>query len=228
MPSVAIGQTIQFSAQVNGISNAAVTWSAGGVVGGNATAGTISPTGMYQAPTALPGQNPVMIVATTTDGTRIKASTYFYLLALGPAITSVSPNPLPAGTYTVTIQGSGFQAGAAVNNGGIQLTTMSVTSTTVKATGLQGPAERTAVVQANANAAERGDFGALCRRRSQPHRATGADAVHHDGAGRDEPYRCSIPSCIAGRRWRRVCRLRRVNIQHWLPGWRRTLLIVLR
>src|SRR5271157_3970749 len=140
MPSVAIGQTIQFSAQAGGVSNAAVTWSAGGAVGGNATAGTISPTGLYQAPAALPGQNPVMIVATTTDGSKTKASTYVYLLSLGPVITSVSPNPLPPGTYTVTIQGSGFQAGATVNNGGIQLTAMSVTSTTVKATGWQGPA----------------------------------------------------------------------------------------
>ncbi len=136
MPSVAIGQTIQFSAQAP----TAVTWSAGGSVGGNATAGTISSTGLYQAPAALPGQNPVMIVATTTDGSKTKASTYVYLLSLGPTITSVSPNPLPPGTYTVTIQGSGLQAGATVNNGGIQLTTMSVTSTTVKATGWQGPA----------------------------------------------------------------------------------------
>src|SRR5260370_4921217 len=140
MPSVAIGQTVQFSAQVSGVSNAAVTWSAGGAVGGNATAGTISPTGPYQAPAALPGQNPVMIVATTTDGSKTKALTYVYLLSLGPVITSVSPNPLPVGTYTVTIQGSGFQPSATVNNSGIQLTTTSATSTTVKATGWQGPA----------------------------------------------------------------------------------------
>src|SRR6516162_1899013 len=66
MPSVAIGQTIQFSA----VTPTAVTWSAGGSVGGNVTAGTISPTGLYQAPAALPAQNPVMIVATTTDGSK--------------------------------------------------------------------------------------------------------------------------------------------------------------
>src|ERR1700687_4067947 len=72
MPSVAIRQTIQFSAQAGGVSTTAVTWSAGGAVGGNATAGTISPTGLYQAPSALPGQNPVMIVATTTDGSKTK------------------------------------------------------------------------------------------------------------------------------------------------------------
>src|SRR5260370_35460814 len=95
MPSVAIGQTVQFSAQVNGVSNTAVTWSAGGAVGGNATAGTISPTGLYQAPAARPGQNPVMIVATTTDGSKTQALRYVYLLSLGPTIASVSPNPLP-------------------------------------------------------------------------------------------------------------------------------------
>src|SRR5271163_5049841 len=61
MPSVAISQTVQFAAQVSGVSSTAVTWSAGGAVGGNATAGTISSAGLYTAPAKLPGQNPVQI-----------------------------------------------------------------------------------------------------------------------------------------------------------------------
>jgi Divergent InlB B-repeat domain len=140
MPSVGIGSTVQFSATVTGLSNTAVTWSAGGVAGGNTTAGTISATGLYTAPAALPGQNPVMIVATSVASPKTKASTYVNILSLGPTITSVSPNPLPLGTYTVTIYGSGFQPYAVVNNSGIQLTTSNVTPTTITAGGWQGKA----------------------------------------------------------------------------------------
>ena len=97
MPSVAIGNAVQFKATVTGLSNTAVTWSAGGVAGGNATAGTISATGLYTAPAALPGQNPVQIVATSVASPATKATTYVNILSLGPLITSVSPNPLPTG-----------------------------------------------------------------------------------------------------------------------------------
>src|ERR1035438_9596610 len=73
MPSVAIGSTVQFQATVTGLANTAVTWWAGGTAGGNATAGTISSTGLYTAPAALPGQNPVQIVAASVTSTKIKA-----------------------------------------------------------------------------------------------------------------------------------------------------------
>jgi hypothetical protein len=145
VPSVALGNTVQFSAQVNGLPNTAVTWSAGGVRGGNSTAGTISSTGLYTAPTTMPGQNPVQITATSVANTKVAGITYAYLLTLGPTITSVSPNPLAVGGFTVTVQGSGFQPGAMVydNYGSgtfVQLETTSLTSTTIKATGYEGPA----------------------------------------------------------------------------------------
>ena len=47
--SVPVNKTLQFSAQVTGLSSADVIWSAGGVKGGNATAGTITPAGLYTA-----------------------------------------------------------------------------------------------------------------------------------------------------------------------------------
>ena len=102
MPSVGVGQTVQFSATVTGLSNTSVKWSAGGAVGGNAIAGTISTTGLYTAPLALPGQNPVQIVVASLSTPTVKALTYVNILSPGPVITSVSPNPLPTGTYNVT------------------------------------------------------------------------------------------------------------------------------
>lgn len=140
MPSVAVSKSVTFTAQVTGLSNSAVTWSAGGAVGGNSTAGTITTAGVYKAPSSLPAQNPVQIVATSVADPSYKAITYVNILSLGPAVTRVAPNPLPLGTYTVTIQGAGFQPGATVNNSGIQLSTNSVTPTRITATGYQGHA----------------------------------------------------------------------------------------
>src|SRR5271156_4648347 len=94
-PSLAVGATVQFAAQLTDLSSSTVTWSVANQGAGNATVGTITSSGLYTAPAALPAQNPVQIIA--SSGTT-RAITYVYMLALGPTITSVSPNPLPVGT----------------------------------------------------------------------------------------------------------------------------------
>ena len=48
------GHTLQFSATVSGNSNTAVWWQVDGVIGGNATVGTISSSGLFTAPSAVP------------------------------------------------------------------------------------------------------------------------------------------------------------------------------
>jgi hypothetical protein len=50
--------TKQFSATVQGLTNAAVTWSVDGIAGGNSTVGTVSSVGLYTAPAAL-GQHTI-------------------------------------------------------------------------------------------------------------------------------------------------------------------------
>lgn len=57
------GGSQQFTAQVSGTSNTAVTWSASGVTGGNATVGTISASGFYTAPAAMPTPSEITIAA---------------------------------------------------------------------------------------------------------------------------------------------------------------------
>jgi uncharacterized protein YjdB len=47
--SLAVDQTLQFTASVANTTNTAVTWSVDGVAGGNGTVGTISSSGLYQA-----------------------------------------------------------------------------------------------------------------------------------------------------------------------------------
>lgn len=141
-PSVAVGKTVQFTAQVSGLSSNTVAWSAGGVRGGNTTVGKINAKGLYQAPATPPGQNPVQITATSTVNTKISGSAYAYILTRGPKITSVSPNPLPLGNITVTVRGGIFQTGAEVfessdGQPAVQLVTTSVTAATLTATGYQ-------------------------------------------------------------------------------------------
>src|ERR1019366_9216049 len=80
MPSVAIGNTVQFSAQVSGLSGNDVMWYAGGAKCGNAMAGTISPAAKYKAPAALPGQNPVQVMAVSTANPKIAGTTYVNIL----------------------------------------------------------------------------------------------------------------------------------------------------
>ena len=60
------GVTQQFTALVSGTTNTAVTWSAGGVNGGNATVGTISASGLYTAPATIPTPSEITITAVST------------------------------------------------------------------------------------------------------------------------------------------------------------------
>ena len=61
----ALSQSQQFQAIVTGTSNKSVTWFAGGVAGGSVTAGTISPSGLYTAPSAMPSPPTVTVTASS-------------------------------------------------------------------------------------------------------------------------------------------------------------------
>ena len=72
--TVVVGTGVQqFSAIVNGSSNQNVTWSVNKIVGGNATVGTISTTGLYKAPAAIP--NPAVVMVTATSQANSSVST---------------------------------------------------------------------------------------------------------------------------------------------------------
>jgi hypothetical protein len=60
---VLLGAQQNFTATVTGTGNTAVTWSVNGVVGGNATVGTINAQGLYSAPRSLPANSQVTISA---------------------------------------------------------------------------------------------------------------------------------------------------------------------
>lgn len=62
-------QTYQFTAEVSGTTTPSVTWSVNGIVGGNATLGTISSTGLYTSPTAVPSPPTFTVTATNAADT---------------------------------------------------------------------------------------------------------------------------------------------------------------
>jgi uncharacterized protein YjdB len=74
--SVQVTKTQQFTATVANTSNTAVTWQVAGVAGGDATHGTISSAGMYQAPAAVPNPASVTVTAVSqADNTKSGSAT---------------------------------------------------------------------------------------------------------------------------------------------------------
>lgn len=87
--SIVTGKTQQFSATVKGTSNTAVKWSVKGVAGGNSTYGTISASGLYTAPSAVPGTNPVSVTATSSADSTKSASAS--VTVTKPVTVAISP-----------------------------------------------------------------------------------------------------------------------------------------
>jgi uncharacterized protein (DUF1800 family) len=140
--AVGVGQTVQYTATVTGLTNKTVTWSVSGVRGGNATYGTITAAGLYTAPAKIPG-NGITVSALGSDN-KTSAIVYVAVEPAGPSISSISPNPIPIGSYTVTLTGAGFAKGAIVTTGGVNLSTTFVSATTLTAAGYQGSAQTAA------------------------------------------------------------------------------------
>ncbi len=89
--SVLVGATRQFSASVGGTSNTAVAWSVNNITGGDANVGTISTSGLYTAPAAVPA-SAVTVRATSAANPAVT----------GQATVTVQPPPPPVVTVTPT------------------------------------------------------------------------------------------------------------------------------
>ncbi len=135
--SIGVNATLQYTASVTGITPETITWKVNNVTGGNSTYGTITQSGLYTAPAAVPA-NGVTVTALAADN-KTYAITYVNIAAAGPTITSTNPvSPIPNGNYTVTLTGSGFQAGAFVMEGGTRYSSTFVNANTIKVSGWHG------------------------------------------------------------------------------------------
>ena len=92
--TLAPGATQSFVASVSGATNTAVTWSVNGINGGNATVGTISTSGAYTAPAAVPSPATVTVRATSVASTSASAQA---------SVTIASPDNPGTGTGTADL-----------------------------------------------------------------------------------------------------------------------------
>jgi hypothetical protein len=88
-----VGTSVQYTATVTGTDNTAVTWYVDGIAGGNSTVGTISASGLYQAPATLPSPASVGVTATSQADTSQSASTLLTLSSTNTAPLYVNFGP---------------------------------------------------------------------------------------------------------------------------------------
>ena len=105
--TVAATQTQQFTALVTFSTNTAVTWQVNDVAGGNSTVGTISDTGLYTAPNAIPNPRTVVVKAISkADATQTATAT----------VTITAP-PIVISPTNVTLAAGAIQAFSATAGG---------------------------------------------------------------------------------------------------------------
>ncbi|MDT5059884.1 MAG: hypothetical protein QOH63_343 [Acidobacteriota bacterium] len=129
------GGSRQLTATVSGVADTSVTWSVNGITGGDATAGTISTAGNYVSPSSIAVGTIVTIKATSVADPTAYATCSITIRNQIPYITSITPNPLPPGPFTITVNGSRYVSGAQVLLNSSPLPTKFISSTQLTATG---------------------------------------------------------------------------------------------
>lgn len=132
-----VSSTKQFTATVTGGMMNTVSWSLIPPAGVNpATIGTIDATGKYTAPAnVLANFAAITVKATSVDDNSVSATTSLTVRNQIPYLTSVTPNQIPFGAFTLTLNGSRFVSGAQATLNGSPLTTNFISTTQLTATG---------------------------------------------------------------------------------------------
>lgn len=103
--TVVVGAFQQYTATVTGNSNTGVNWFVNGLAGGNSTVGTISTTGLFQAPAAVPSPATVTISAISQVDNITTGTASATIASPSATVTvSVSTNPAVTQVYTGTVQ----------------------------------------------------------------------------------------------------------------------------
>ena len=131
------GTNHQYTATTTNVSGTPrFTWYVNGIAGGNATVGTISPTGLYVAPPFPPTPETVQIKGelNTIDPKPAETVTARIQQAV-PVVTSTSPTRIKVGAFTLNILGSGFSATSVPRLNSKALTVAAWTPTRITASG---------------------------------------------------------------------------------------------
>jgi serine protease len=89
--SVQVGATRSFAATVTNATDTTVTWQVDGIVGGNATVGTISTAGVYTAPASVPSPAVVTVAAVSNEDRTRSAAGSVTITAAPAAAPVVAP-----------------------------------------------------------------------------------------------------------------------------------------
>ncbi len=228
--NVRAGDTLQFTAKVSGTMDQSVVWSVNGVVGGNATSGKISASGVYAAPAALPNPASISIEATSSSDKTLSGKSMVTLENPVPTVTAVSPASVPVGNFSITITGSKFVSGAKVMMGAQALTTKFVSATQLTASGMTTSAQNGMSLQLSVMNPDPGSVASanfmlkvgapivvtVTPAKAQlAHRGNGA--IQSDRHGHHQPGGDLESKWISGRR----DRLARIHFQYWVIYRRR-------
>jgi hypothetical protein len=82
--TVVVSQSAAFQATITGTTNTMVTWQVSGVTGGNATLGTITASGLYTAPAAVPTPANVTVTAVAQADSNVTKSAAVLVVASNP------------------------------------------------------------------------------------------------------------------------------------------------
>jgi hypothetical protein len=107
--TVALGGSQQFDAIVTGTKDTAVSWEVNSVTGGSAAAGTISTTGLYSAPAAIPSSKVTVTVVSVADATASASAVVNFQSAINVTLAPASTTVPVSGTqlFTAAISGEG-------------------------------------------------------------------------------------------------------------------------
>ena len=130
-----LGTTIQLTATVSNVTNTAVTWQVNGVTGGAAETGTISTSGLYTPPPAIPASGSVAITAlsqTTPVVTASQTEMIWNPVPTVTAATATSAGPTSS-SFLLDVTGMGFVTGSSIQVGGSSVATTVVSPTELQA-----------------------------------------------------------------------------------------------
>jgi serine protease len=112
--TLAAGGGQAFAAMVTNTSNTAVTWQVNGVAGGNSSVGTITPSGMYTAPSAVSSALSVTVAAVSAADASRSGSAQVTVTS-APTSSTASNTNASGGTSGAPAAGSGGGGGGALD-----------------------------------------------------------------------------------------------------------------
>jgi len=115
--SVPLGCTQQFAATVSGpLYPTGVLWRVNDIASGNSQVGTITTTGLYTPPAAVPASNPVTVTAISGADLAKSGSASANIIPASACLTSLSPivTMQGSGALTLAVNGSAFSSASQV------------------------------------------------------------------------------------------------------------------